>query len=75
MNSIKIIKLNGCCIYKTPDPHRLLINFQTKIDLNRFDKSVALSNLSIYQIWKKMRKTYKNNKCKISAPTWNEKFE
>ena len=48
MNSIKIIKLNGCCIYKTPDPHRLLINFQTKIDLNRFDKSVALSNLSIY---------------------------
>ena len=22
-----------------------------------------------------MKKSYKNNKCKISAPTWNEEFE
>ena len=24
---------------------------------------------------KNIKKSYKNNKCKISAPTWNEEFE
>ena len=36
---------------------------------------VALSNLSIAYTWKNIKKSYKNNKFKISAPTWNEKFE
>ena len=26
-------------------------------------------------IWKNIKKSYKNNKFKISAPTWNEEFE
>ena len=38
------------------------------------DKYVALSNLSIYCTWKNIKKLYKNNKFKISAPTCNEKL-
>ena len=32
-------------------------------------------SLSIYSTWKKIKMSYKNNKFKISAPTWNEEFE
>ena len=39
------------------------------------DKSVALSNLSIYYTWKKIKKVIQNNKSKISDPTRNDKFE
>ena len=60
---------------KTSDPHRALFNLKDKINLNRSDKYVALSNLSIYYTWKNIKKSYKNNKLKISAPTWNEEFE
>ena len=60
---------------KTSDPHRLLLNFTDKINLKRSDKYVALSSLSIYYTWKNIKKSYKNNKFKISAPTWNEKFK
>ena len=60
---------------KTSDPHRLLLNFTDKIDLRRKFKYVALSNLSIYDTQKNKTKNYKNNKFKISAPTWNEEFE
>ena len=31
--------------------------------------------LGIYYAWKNTKKSYKNNKFKISAPTWNEEFE
>ena len=34
-----------------------------------------MSNLSIYYIWKFIKMSYKNNKFKIPAPTWNEEFE
>ena len=57
----------------TSDPHRLLINFTDKINLKRSDKYVALSKK--YKNIKKIKKSYKNNKFKISAPTWNEEFE
>ena len=60
---------------RTSDHHRLLINLTDKIDLTRKDKYVASSNLSIYYTWKKMKNSYKSNKFKISAPTWNEEFE
>ena len=39
------------------------------------DKYVALSNLSIYNTWKNIKKLDKNNKLKISVPASNEKFE
>ena len=34
-----------------------------------------ISNLSIYYTWKIIKKSCKNNRIKISAPTWNEEFE
>ena len=60
---------------KTSDRHRLLLNLTDKINLKRNDKYVAPSNLSIYYTWKNIKKSYKNNKFKTSAPTQNEKFE
>ena len=35
---------------------------------------MALANLSIYYTWKNIKSEYKNNKFKISAPTWNDTF-
>ena len=60
---------------KTSDPHRPLLNPSDKIDLKRSDKYVTLSSLSIYYAWKNIKKWYKNNEFKITAPIWNDKFE
>ena len=57
------------------DPHRLLLNFWNKINVKIYDKYVALSNPGIYYTWKNKKMSYKNNKFKISSPTWNEEFE
>ena len=57
------------------DTHRLLYNLSDKIDLRMSDKYVPLSNCSIYYSQKNIKKSYKNNKFKLSAPTWNEKFK
>ena len=55
---------------KPSDPHRLLLNLTDKIDLRRKDKYIALSNIR-FTTWKNIKNSYKNNKFKISAPTWN----
>ena len=60
---------------KTPGPHRLLLNFSDKINLKRKNKYVVLLNLRIFYTWKNIKKRYKNNKFKESAPAWNEEFE
>ena len=60
---------------KTSDPHRLLLNLTDKIDIRRKNKCIGLSNLSIYYIWKNIKQSYKNNKFKISSPTWTKEFE
>ena len=60
---------------KTPKPHVLTLNLTDKLDLRRGAKSIALSNLSIYYTRKNMKSLYNNNKFRISAPTWNDKFE
>ena len=36
---------------------------------------MALANLSFYYTWKNIKSEYKNNKFKISAPTWNDIFD
>ena len=54
---------------KTSDPHRVLLNLIDKINLKKSDKYVALSNLSIYYTWKNIKKSYKNDKFKISTST------
>ena len=59
---------------KTSDTHRLLFNLTDKTDLKK-DKYIAVSNLSTYNTWKNIKKSYKKNKFKISSPTWDEEFE
>ena len=59
---------------KTSDLHRLSLNLTDKTDLRQKAKYTALSNLSIYYTWKQIKMSWKNNKFKISAPTWNEEF-
>ena len=60
---------------KTSKPHALILKFTDKLDLRRGEKIIALSNLSIYYTWKNTKTSYNNNKFKMSAPTWNDKFE
>ena len=48
-------------------PHSLTINLLDKINLKRSDKYVALSNLSIYYTWKKLKMSKKNVRYKKSA--------
>ena len=57
---------------KTTNPYGLLLNLSEKINLKMRDKYVALSNLSIYNTWKNIKKLYKNNKLQISVPASNE---
>ena len=71
MNTIFMNSKNN----KIFDPHKLLLNLTDKMDLRRKNKYIALSNLSIYYTWKNIKKSYKNNKFKISAPTWDEESE
>ena len=60
---------------RTSEYHVLVLKLTNKLDLRRGQKTVALSNLSIYYTWKNVKSSYNNNKFKISAPTWSEEFE
>ena len=60
---------------KTSKSHVLILKLTNKLDLRIVEKIIALSNLSIYYTWKNIKSSYNNNKFKISAPTWNDKFE
>ena len=57
---------------KTSKPH---VSITDKLILRRGEKSIAISNLSIYYTWKNIKSTYNDNRFKVSAPTWNDKFE
>ena len=59
---------------KTSKPHILNLKLTDKLDLRIDEKVIALSNLSIYYTWKNIKSSYKYNKFKMSAPTWNEEF-
>ena len=54
---------------KTSEHYRLLLNLANKLNLKGSDKYVALSNLSMYYTWKIIKKSYKNNRFKISTLT------
>ena len=60
---------------KTSKSHILVLKFTSKFSLRIGEKTIALSNLSIYYIWRNIKSSYNNNKFKISAPTSNDKFE
>ena len=55
---------------KSSEYHVLVLRLTDKLDLRRGQKTVALSNLSIYYTWKNVKSS-----CKISAPTRSEEFE
>ena len=60
---------------RTSEYHVLVLKLADKLGLRRGQKSVALSNLSIYYTLKNIKSSYKNNKFKISPPTWSDEFE
>ena len=60
---------------KTSEYHVLVLKLTDKLNLRRGQKTVALSNLSIYYTWKNIKSSYNNNKFKTSAPTWSEEFK
>ena len=60
---------------RTSEYHVLVLKLTDKLDLRRGQKTVAVSNLTIYYTWKNIKSSYNNNKFKISAPTWSEEFE
>ena len=60
---------------KTSKSNVLALKLTNKLDLRIGEKTIALSNLSIYYTWKNIKSSYNNNKFKISAPTWNDEFE
>ena len=60
---------------KTSEVHVLLLKLTNKLDLRISGKLIALSNLTISYSWKNIKSSYNNNKFKISAPTWNDKFK
>ena len=60
---------------RTSEYYVLVLKLADKLDLRSGQKSVALSNLSIYDAWKNIKSSYNNNKFKIPAPTWSDEFE
>ena len=60
---------------KTSEPYVLILKLTDKVDLRSGEKSISLSNLSIYYTWKNIKSWYNNNEFKISASTWNGKLE
>ena len=60
---------------KMNDPHEFFLHLPQTLDIGNGKKHVALQNLPIYYTTQNIRKQYKNNKLKIIAPTWNDKFK
>ena len=60
---------------KISKPHVLIFKLANELDLRMGEKVIALSNLSMYYTWKNIKRSYNNNIFKISAPTWNDKFD
>ena len=53
---------------KTSKLHVLVLKITDNIHLRR-------GEISIYYTWENIKSSYNNNKFKVSAPTWNDKFE
>ena len=59
---------------RTNESNKFIYQLTDKLNLKNPNKNIALANLSIYYTWKNIKSEYKNNRFKISAPTWNEEF-
>ena len=42
---------------RASEPHILILKLTDKLDLRRGEKSIALSNLSIYYTWKNIKRS------------------
>ena len=60
---------------RTSKNHISVLKLTDKLDLRKGQKGIALSNFSVYYTWKNIKSLYKNNKFKVSAPTWRDEFE
>ena len=60
---------------KTNEPHRYRLTLVEKLNLNDPNKNMALANLNIYYTQKNIKSAYNNNKFKISAAAWNDRFD
>ena len=60
---------------KTSGLHVLILKLTKNLDLRTGEKIIALLNLSINYTSKNIKSSYNNNKFKISARTWNDKFK
>ena len=60
---------------KTNESNKFVYQFTDKINVKNSNKSIGLVNLNIYYTSKNIKSAYNNNKFKISAPTWNDKFD
>ena len=52
---------------KSSNSSRLFLNLPDEVNLKRSDKYVALADLSIYYKQENIKKSYKNNKFRISV--------
>ena len=60
---------------KTNESKKFLYEFTDKLNFKNPNRNMALANLSIYYTWKNIKSAYNNNKFRISAPTWNYKYD
>ena len=78
-NNSKKLKMksdNYCILYMKNESNKFIYQFSEKLNIKTpNNKNIGLVNLSIYYSWKNIKFAYNNNKFKISAPTWNDKFE
>ena len=60
---------------KTSKSNVFTLTLTKKLDLRIGEKVIVFSNLRIYYTWKNIKSSYNSNAFKISASTWNDKFE
>ena len=61
---------------KTNESNKFIYQFTDKLNIkNPNNKNIGLVNLSTYYTYENIKPPYNNNKFKISAPTWSDKFE
>ena len=55
---------------KTSEKHLLRLLLTDKLNLENYNKNIALVNLSIFYTFKNIKNSYDNNKFKIYSPSW-----
>ena len=56
-------------------PNKSVLNLSQRQYLRSLDKHVTLQNVSIYYVWKNIRKQYKKYELKIIAAKWHADYQ